>query len=210
MDVILLAGGSSPWPQCWILHGFQRVSLGSGRDGVGSCVLPSFPCCPAPGDGRDDRRGRAVGGVARRRDCFPIVFHPTKPENWSFLLLTPWPCPPCCFAASSRTLQHGALCASQHLPGGKPPHHGQEGDKKQRKTPTLSPSFPSFPETKDCKYCRLPLVSCRSPVPQPGRQSWHGMWCGREGRRKTPWLPSWNMLVLSGCIPQGGISEGKG
>lgn len=107
------------------------------------------------------------------------------------MLLTLRPCPPCCFAASSRTLQHGALCAPQHLPGGKTPRHGQEGDKNQRKKPVLSPPLslpsprPKTVNTVSPASCVLPV-----PVPQPSPQSWHGMWCWSEGRRKAPGFPA--------------------
>lgn len=101
-----------------------------------------------------------------------------------FLLLALWPCPPCCFVASSRTLQHRALCASQYLPGDKTPCHGWEGAKKQRKTKhPFPPSFPPFPKTKDCKYCVSCLFCPAGPL-WPSHQSWCGMQSGRGEERE--------------------------
>lgn len=44
--------------------------------GVGSCVLPSFLSCLVPGEGRDNGRGKAVGGLQGEGTAF-LVFHPT-------------------------------------------------------------------------------------------------------------------------------------
>lgn len=38
--------------------------------GVGSCVLLSFPCCPASGEGRDNGRERAVGELQGEGTAF--------------------------------------------------------------------------------------------------------------------------------------------
>lgn len=80
---------------------------------------------------------------------------------------------------------------SQRLPGHKAPCCGQEWGKKQRKNLTLSPSFSPFPKTKDCKYCVSCLLHPASPqCPSLAIKSWHGMQCGREGRRKAPNFPA--------------------
>lgn len=192
--MILLAGGSSPWPRCWILQRFQRVSLGSGRDW--GCVLcadlpPSTAAWLLGRGGTMGREGR--WGGCKEKGLLSYSLSPNISQRTGlFLLLALWPCPPCCFVASSRTLQHRALCASQYLPGDKTPCRGWEGAKKQRKTKhPFTPSFPPFPKTKDCKYCVSCLFCPASPLcPSPAISP--GVGCslggGKKGKEESPRL----------------------
>lgn len=125
------------------------------RLGLGPCVLPSFPCCPAPGG-----EGWCF---AKRRDCFPVVFHPTHVRDRSFLPLTLWPCLPCCFAASSRSLQHKAPCAPSTSQGTKPLAVGRSGAKSKGKTSPFPPL--SLPSPRPKTVNTVSPASCIPPVP---------------------------------------------
>lgn len=155
-------------------------------------MLPSSPAAQLPG------RGGITGGEGRWGGCkekglLSYSLSPNVSQRTGV------------FCSSPRSLALPA--ASRHLPtpssterrvlpdtswGQNPLPWAGVGQKKKNKgkTPPFPPSFPPFPKTKDCKYCRLPLASCRSPAPQPSHRSWHGMRCGREGRRKVPGFPA--------------------
>lgn len=127
-------------------------------------------CCPPSTAAWLLGRGGTMGGEGRWGGCKEegLLSYSLSPNisqrTGLFLLLALWPCPPCCFEASARTLQHRALCASRYLLGDKTPCHGWEGAKKQRKTkypfPPLSLLSPR-PKTVNT----VSRASCVLPVP---------------------------------------------
>lgn len=128
MDVVLLAVA----PVLDFYMGFSMSLLGSGRDRgwvlCAALLLPQFL-------GREETtggEGRGGGGeVARRRDCFPIVFLPNVRQRTSLFCSSP---------------RGPALPAALwHLPAGKTPYHGWEGERKKKKKQTTKYHFPLPP-----------------------------------------------------------------
>lgn len=80
--------------------------------------------------------------------CAALLLPQCQTENQSFLLLAPWPCPPCCFVASS--------CRQNTLPwvgGGK-----KKEKETDNKVPFPSSSLPSpRPKTVNTASCVLPV-----------------------------------------------------
>lgn len=132
------------------------------------------PAAPVLGEGRDDRRGRAGGwgGGCKEKGLLSYsLFAQCQPENQSFLLLAPWPCPPCCFVASS--------CRQNTLPwvgGGK-----KKEKETDNKVPFPSSSLPS-PRPKTVN-----TASCVLPVPCALVLVWDAVWEG--GKEESPHFP---------------------
>jgi len=149
-------------------------------------MLPSFPCCPAPGEGRDDGRGRAVGGC-KEKGLLSYSLSPNVSQRTGLFCSSR--CGPALPAASwhlpaPSSTERSVLLGTSW--GAKPLTVGRRGTKnkgKKKPKPALSPSFPPFPETKDCKYCVACLLRPASPLcPSPAIGP--GMGCcvgGREG-----------------------------
>lgn len=180
-------------PACW-----RRLAVAPVLDftWVSACLFRLWKrlglgpaCCPPSPAARLLGRGGITGGEGRWGGC--------KEKGLLSYSLSP--------NVSQRT---GLFCssprspalpaASRHLPapssterrvppdtsqGTKTPCHGWEWDKKtkEKKQPTLSPSFPPFPETKDCKYCVACLLRPAGPL-RPSPAIGPGMGCGVGGR----------------------------
>lgn len=142
--MILLAGGGSLWPQCWILHGFQRVSLRLWkRLGLGPAC-----CSPSPA-ARLLGRGEITGGKGRWGSCKEkgLLSYSLSPNvSQRIGLFCSLPCSPA-IPAALRHLPAPFSTECRVLPdtsqGTKPFAISGSGTKQTKKVKT--PRFPFFP-----------------------------------------------------------------
>lgn len=170
-------------PGAGFVHGFQRVSLGSGRDQ--SWVPRSALLLPGSwgGKGRGEGKGGG-GGVARRRDCFPIVFCPTSARE------------PVFFAPRPVALPSLLLCSTFRRQNPLPWRGGGKIKIKKIKTnkniPLSPPSLPPLRPKTVNTASRVLLVLVRDAV-------WEG------GKEESPPFPAGTCQHNGDMSPKGAL-----
>ena len=173
-------------------------------------------CCPPSPASRLLGRGGITGGEGRWGGCkekglLSYSLSPNVSQRTGLFCSSPdGPALP----AASRHLPTSSSTERRVLPDTSRRQNPSPWAGVRQKTKEKNPPFPplSLPSPRPKTVNTVAPASCVLPVPcAPARPlvlAWNAVWEG--GKEESPWLPSWNMLARLGCVPQGGISEGKG